>query len=107
LFQTGIKLTTIKQVTSALYYAKEVEMKNGKVELVEVTIKEIRMKEIVDKEWRSCLEVDLKVVDMEENEEKRELTAVEIVERWELLRDCWHQLAVIQPVGGGKVVHVL
>jgi hypothetical protein len=89
----GFKLKIIKQVTSALYYAKEVERKNGMVELVEVTIKEMRMKEIVDREWRSCLEVDLKVVDMEENEEKRELTALEIVERWELLRDCWSQLA--------------
>jgi hypothetical protein len=95
----------IKQVTSALYYVKEVKMKNGQVELVEVAIKEMRMKRFIEKEWNSCLEVDLKVVDMDEK--TRELTAEEIVERWELLRDCWQQLAENRSAGGRKVVRIL
>ena len=39
------------------------------------------------------MEIGLKLVDKDKNEIKRELSAEEIVERWELLRDCWLQLA--------------
>jgi hypothetical protein len=77
------------------------------LELVEVVIKEMRMNKVVEREWYSCLEVDLKVVDLDEDEKKRKQTAEEIVERWELLRDCWLQLAEIRPAGGGKVLHLL
>jgi hypothetical protein len=87
----------VKQVTSALYYAKEVELKSGKVELLEVTIKEMRIKEVVEREWHHCLEVDLQLVNMIDNRDdgmmKRELDAEDIVDRLELLQDSWLELA--------------
>ena len=81
----------VKQVTSLLCYTKEVAL-DGRQELVEVGITEMRMKEIKENQWRHCMEVGLKLVD-KENDNKKELSAEEIVERWELLRDCWLQLA--------------
>ena len=85
----------VKHVTSLLRYAKEVELKNGRVELVEVSIKQMRMKDIVEREWRTCLEIDLKLVDTDgvDHQDQKLLSGEEIVERWELLRDSWLQLA--------------
>jgi hypothetical protein len=80
-----------KQVTSRTYYAKEVEV-NGRQELVEVGISIMRMKEVVHKEWRHCMEVDLKLVNMD-SMEMEELTGEELIQRFEVLRDCWFQLA--------------
>jgi hypothetical protein len=88
----GIRLDMVKQVTSALYYAKEVQLKNGRVELLEVTVKEMRIKKVVEREWHRCVEVDLQLVNMAEAM-KRELEAEDIVDRLELLRDSWLQLA--------------
>ena len=84
----------VKHVTSLLRYAKEVELKNGRVELVEVSIKQMRMKDIVEREWRTCLEIDLKLVDTDgvDHQDQKLLSAEELVERWELLRDSWLQL---------------
>ena len=84
----------VKQVTSLLCYAKEVELKNGRVELVEVSIRQMRMKDIVEREWRTCLEIDLKLVDTDgvDHQDQKLLSAEELVDRWELLRDSWLQL---------------
>jgi hypothetical protein len=87
----GIKIDMVKQVTSRTFYAKEVEM-NGRQELVEVGISIMRMKEVVQKEWRHCMEVDLKLVNMDSTEVE-ELTGEELIQRFEVLRDCWLQLA--------------
>jgi hypothetical protein len=40
-------------------------------------------------EWSRCLEVDLKMPDMD----MENTSAEELVERWELLRNIWLQLA--------------
>ena len=79
----------MKQVTSLLCFTKKVNLK-GRQELVELGITEMRMKEGENRQWRLCMEVGLKIVD---KDIKREQSAEEIVERWELLRDCWLQLA--------------
>ena len=85
----------VKHVTSLLRYAKEVELKNGRVELVEVSIKQMRMKDIVEREWRTCLEIDLELVNTDgvDHQDHEQMSAEELVERWELLRDSWLQLA--------------
>jgi hypothetical protein len=80
----------VKQVTSVLYYAKEVAV-NGRQELVEVSIRDMRIKEVVKQEWGHCMEVDLKFVDMD-NEAKR-LSGKEMYQRVEVLKECWLQLA--------------
>jgi len=78
----------VKQVTSLLTYVKEVEV-NGRQELVEVTLNIMRMKEWIEKEWRTCMEVNLKLVDME----SKVPSAEELVQHFEVLRDIWFQLA--------------
>ena len=81
----------VKNVVSCCYYAKEVEF-NGRQELLEVCLSEMKMKEIVQKEWRHCLEVELQLVDMD-GEQSKELSPEEVVARVELLRDSWLQIA--------------
>ena len=82
-----------------LYYRKRVEVGRGRgEELVQVAVKEMRMREMVEMEWRTCMEVDLKLLIAadscgERREAGKRLSAEEIVERWELLRDAWLQLA--------------
>jgi hypothetical protein len=82
----------VKEVTSRTYYAKEVDM-NGRQELVEVCLNTTRIKELVQEAWRHCLEVDLKLVNLESMEEE-DLTGEELLQRFEVLRDCWLQLAL-------------
>ncbi len=79
-------------MTSRTYYAKEVDM-NGRQELVEVCLNTTRIKELVQEAWRHCLEVDLKLVNLESMEEE-DLTGEELLQRFEVLRDCWLQLAL-------------
>ena len=91
MFCSGIQFIIVKQVNSLLWYTKQLVL-DGRQELVEVGIIDMRMKELNEKKWRHCREVGLKLVD-KDKDSKRELSAEEIVERWELLRDCWLQLA--------------
>jgi hypothetical protein len=55
----------------------------------------MRMKEIMEQQWRRCLEIDIKLVDTGEEltDMKQELLAEEIVDRFQLLRDCWQEIA--------------
>jgi len=66
---------------------------NGRQELVEVCLNTTRIKELVQEAWRHCLEVDLKLVNLESMEEE-DLTGEELLQRFEVLRDCWLQLAL-------------
>ena len=73
-------------------YTKMVSFQ-GTEEMIGLRITELKMKDMVKNQWCHCMEIGLKLVDKDKNEIKRELSAEEIVERWELLRDCWLQLA--------------
>ena len=77
---------------SVSYYGKEVEL-NGQQELVEVSLSETRMKAVEEQEWSTFLKVHLKLVDMEDEEALKQLSGEEMVQRFELLRDCWLELA--------------
>ena len=81
----------MKQVNSLLCYTKQLVL-DGRQELVEMGIIDMRMKELNEKKWRHGMEVGLKLVD-KDKDSKRELSAEEIVDRMELLRDCWLQLS--------------
>ena len=72
-------------------YTKEVSFK-GNQEMVELHITELKMKDMLENQWRNCIQAGLKLVDKDKGI-KREQSAEEIVERWQLLRDCWKQLA--------------
>ena len=78
----------VKQVKEKLCYIKEVEL-NGELELVEVSLTDMRKREAALNTWCDSMEVSLKLLDIE----KKELSAEDIVDRWELLRDCWLELA--------------
>ena len=78
----------VKQVKEKLCYIKEVEL-NGELELVEVSLTDMRKREAALNTWCDSMEVGLKLLDIE----KKELSAEDIVDRWELLRDCWLELA--------------
>ena len=78
----------VKQVKEKLCYIKEVEL-NGELELVEVSLTDMRKREAALNTWCDSMEVSLKLLDIE----KKELSAEDIVNRWELLRDCWLELA--------------
>ena len=86
----------VKKVTSVLYFAKEVKV-NGRQELLEVRVKDVSQKEgVVETVWHPCIEVDLKVIDMLDSstgKKKKQLGAGELVQRFEVMRDCWLQLA--------------
>jgi hypothetical protein len=101
----------VKKVTSVLYFAKEVKV-NGRQELLEVRVKDVSHKDVrvkdvshkdvshkegvVETVWHPCIEVDLKVIDMMDSstgKKKKQLGAGELVQRFEVMRDCWLQLA--------------
>ena len=88
----GVKFSMVKQVMSWQCYAKKVSFK-GNQEMVELHLTELMMKDVLENQWRRCMEIGLKLVEKDKKDIKRELSAEEIVERWELLRDCWLQLA--------------
>ena len=87
----GVKFSMVKQVMSWQCYAKKVSFK-GNQEMVELHITELKMKDMLENQWRNCIQAGLKLVDKDKGI-KREQSAEEIVERWQLLRDCWQQLA--------------
>ena len=88
----GVQFSEEQQVMSWQSYTKEVSFK-GNQEMVELHITELKMKDVVKNQWCHCMEIGLKLVEKDKKDIKRELSAEEIVERWELLRDCWLQLA--------------
>ena len=90
----GIQVTSVKKVTSVLYFAKEVKV-NGRPELLEVRVKDVSHKDVrvkdvshkdvrvkdvrvkdvshkdvshkegvVETAWHPCIEVDLKIIDL-------------------------------------------
>ncbi len=83
-------------MTSVLYFAKEVKV-NGRPELLEVRIKDVSHKEgVVETAWHPCIEVVLKIIHMMDSstgKKKKQLGAGELVQRFEVMRDCWLQLA--------------
>ncbi len=76
---------------SVLYYAKDVAV-NGSQGVVEVCLRDVRMKEVVRKEWRRCMEVEVKFINVAGDEAKN-LSGEAMYQRVEVLRDCWLQLA--------------
>ena len=92
----GVTFSMAKQVMSWQCYTKEVSFK-GTEEMVELHITELMMKDdMLKNQWRHCIEIRLKLVEKDKKDIKRELSAEGIVERWELLRDCWLQLAAAE-----------
>jgi hypothetical protein len=103
----------VKQVTRYRCYAKQVILANGQPALVEVGISQVRDKRQLEPGWRDSLLVNLNLAycgvkggdcgggggggsggaTYDSNKNVTGLSAEEIVDRWELLRDCWLQLA--------------
>ena len=91
-FLLGITFQEVKHVKSQEYYTKEVTFK-GQRNVVEIYIKETRRKEFVERKWQNYILVCLDLVDTEGNSIKLEPSAEDVLDRLELLRDCWLQLA--------------
>jgi len=78
----------VKQVSQEHWYSKKVTL-NQRQETVEVCLTVMRKRDNYDTDWLDCLQVGLKIP----NSQQKELSAEEFVDRWELLRDIWLQLA--------------
>jgi prefoldin subunit 5 len=79
--ETGWSMDNISKVTAKLRYVKELGIRGRHEEAVVVTLTE----------YEAGMHISLDMVGKEGDENKR-LSAVEIVSRFELLRDCWVQL---------------
>jgi hypothetical protein len=66
---------------------------NGRKVVVAVSVKDMRRRKAVDENWRRYKDVRLRLVDMSISGGEKRLSVEEIVQRMELLRDAWNQLA--------------
>jgi len=90
----GIKFKMVKQVTSRTFYAKVLKV-SGREERVELSLSLslMWMKEFAKEDWRHCLEVGLRLVNTDSGEEEQEMSGELLIQRFEVLRDCWRQLS--------------